>query len=316
MPCRPRSPTADVSWSRQPEMVGRRSSTRGRTPPPGRGRRRRPAAARASSGCRAEPDVAAAAPRPALGDHLRAPRRAACGVGSTMPSRTRSRRRARRPVASSVSSSRSSSSGVSAASRSTRSGSSTTIGAGRPGRGACSSTTWALMPPKPKALTPRPRGTGRRSHGSARSIGRNRVASSAGLGSSQCRVGGSTPWCTASAALIRPAMPAAGMVWPIIDFTEPMTASCPCAAPNTSATVVSSAASPAGVAVPCASSSPMESGAGRVEARRVPGLADRADLAAGVGVEQARAAAVAGHAGAARSPRRPGRRRARRRPAA
>jgi len=54
-------------------------------------------------------------------------------------------------------------------------------------------------------------------------------------------------------------MPAAGMVWPIIDFTDPMTAWRP--GPNTARSVASSAASPAGVAVPCASTSPTESGA-------------------------------------------------------
>ena len=125
-----------------------------------------------------------------------------------------------------------------------------------------------------------------------------RVVASAGCGSSQCRVGSRTPWCTARAALTSPAIPAAGIVCPIIDFTEPSTAQRR-AGPNTSARVASSAASPAGVAVPCASSSPSESGAAGSRPGGRPRLPDRADLAAGVRVGQAGGPAVAGHAGAA-----------------
>ena len=89
-------------------------------------------------------------------------------------------------------------------------------------RGA-SSTTWALMPPKPNALTPARRGrrVPRLRAPQDAEAGRRRAP---GCGSSQCRVGGSTPWWTASAALIRPAAPAAGIAWPIIDFTEPSAA--------------------------------------------------------------------------------------------
>ncbi len=42
-----------------------------------------------------------------------------------------------------------------------------------------------------------------------------------GSGSSRCSVGGWTPVCSASAALISPARPAAHLVCPICDFTEP-----------------------------------------------------------------------------------------------
>jgi hypothetical protein len=57
-------------------------------------------------------------------------------------------------------------------------------------------------------------------------------------------------------------MPAAGMVCPIIDFTDPITARRPSAGrPKTSATVFNSTASPVGVPVPCASSRPIASGA-------------------------------------------------------
>ena len=46
-------------------------------------------------------------------------------------------------------------------------------------------------------------------------------ASQAGFGSVRCRVGGLTPVCRASAVLISPASPAAHLVCPICDLTEP-----------------------------------------------------------------------------------------------
>ncbi len=137
-------------------------------------------------------------------------------------------------------------------------------GAGREAVGASSSTTWALIPPKPNALTPARRGCGPRSHGSAALTGRIRVRARSGCGSWRCSVGGSTPSYTASAALISPAMPEACMVCPSIDFTEPKPIPRPPAGPggpNTWARVSSSAASPTGVPVPCASSSPSAPGA-------------------------------------------------------
>ncbi len=117
-----------------------------------------------------------------------------------------------------------------------------------------SMTTWALMPPKPNALTAARRSGCR--HSSTRVTRRKRVRSTASCGSSQCSVGGSTPWCAASAALMSPAAPAAGMAWPIIDFTVPRPARSPSAGPKKRRRVSSSAASPAGVPVPCASTSP------------------------------------------------------------
>jgi hypothetical protein len=39
-------------------------------------------------------------------------------------------------------------------------------------------------------------------------------------------VGGSTLWCSAITALNRPAAPAAALVWPICDFTEPSAHHC------------------------------------------------------------------------------------------
>ncbi len=136
-------------------------------------------------------------------------------------------------------------------------------GAGR--SGACSRTACALMPPKPKAFTPARRGAplAGSSQGEVASTGANRVPAKAGCGSSQCSVGGSVRWCSARAALISPAAPAAGIVCPIMDLTEPMPIirAAGSSGPNTSARVASSAASPFGVAVPCASISPTALGA-------------------------------------------------------
>jgi hypothetical protein len=122
----------------------------------------------------------------------------------------------------------------------------------------------AFTPPNPNAFTPARRGPAGTSHGSLRAIVRKRVADSSERGSSQWSVGKSTPWWIASAALMSPATPAAGIVWPIIDLTEPSTARRPSpAGPNTCASVASSAPSPAGVPVPCASTRPTVAGSSR-----------------------------------------------------
>src|SRR5581483_5321116 len=83
-----------------------------------------------------------------------------------------------------------------------------------------------------------------------------------GFGSVRWRVAGRTPACRAQAALITPASPAAHLVWPIWDFTEPI-AQFPGVAPlsvNTAVSVASSARSPTTVPVPCASISPTSAG--------------------------------------------------------
>nr|WP_040452987.1 hypothetical protein [Hydrocarboniphaga effusa] len=61
--------------------------------------------------------------------------------------------------------------------------------------------------------------------------------------------------------MIRLAMPEAGIAWPIIDLTEPMTGVVPCSRgpPKKRASVSSSVTSPAVVPVPCASTRPMSS---------------------------------------------------------
>ena len=71
-------------------------------------------------------------------------------------------------------------------------------------------------------------------------------------------VGGSTLWCSAITALKSPAAPAADLVWPICDFTEPSAHHCRSARPVSPKAISSpanSAASPAFVAVPWASTS-------------------------------------------------------------
>ena len=87
-------------------------------------------------------------------------------------------------------------------------------------------------------------------------------ASKAGLGVLTLSVGGRTPWKSASDALMSPARPAAHLVWPICDFTDP-SAHDPGVAPrspNTSVSAVSSVRSPTTVPVPCASTSPTSAG--------------------------------------------------------
>ncbi len=93
-----------------------------------------------------------------------------------------------------------------------------------------------------------------------------------------CRVGGRTPVWTARAALISPASPAAHLVCPSCDFTEP-SAQDPGSAPdavNSSLSTASSVLSPTTVPVPCASIRPTSSAVmparayARSRARRCP----------------------------------------------
>ena len=75
-------------------------------------------------------------------------------------------------------------------------------------------------------------------------------------------MGGWTPWYMARAALTSEAIPAAHLMWPMFDFTDPIT-TLPGAAPasvNTSVVVPSSMRSPVGVPVPWASTSPTSVG--------------------------------------------------------
>jgi hypothetical protein len=70
-------------------------------------------------------------------------------------------------------------------------------------------------------------------------------------------VGGSTRWCSASAAFVSPATPAVAFVCPIIDLTDPIAHDwrpAPSCA-NSVDSAWTSAPSPATVPVPCASTS-------------------------------------------------------------
>ena len=89
-----------------------------------------------------------------------------------------------------------------------------------------SRTTWALIPPKPMALTPARSG---RSAGQGRPFfktrsGRRRSPVSSGCGCSQPVVGGRIWASRARAALISPATPAAALVWPMLALIEPIAA--------------------------------------------------------------------------------------------
>ena len=93
------------------------------------------------------------------------------------------------------------------------------------GGGASSSTTCALVPPMPNELTPARRGVPLVSHGRARRVDEERARARircADWASSKCRLGGSSPCLSASAALISPATPAAASRWPMLVLTEPM----------------------------------------------------------------------------------------------
>ena len=86
---------------------------------------------------------------------------------------------------------------------------------------ACSTTTWALMPPKPIEDTPARIGAPA-GHSSARARHaqrRRRRRAAPGAGRRWPVAGGMTWWCTARIALISPATPAAALVWPMLPLT-------------------------------------------------------------------------------------------------
>ena len=71
-------------------------------------------------------------------------------------------------------------------------------------------------------------------------------------------VGGNTLWCKARIVLIIPAAPAAALVCPICDLTEPNAICCltGLSFPKTICMELNSVGSPAPVPVPCASNKP------------------------------------------------------------
>ena len=89
---------------------------------------------------------------------------------------------------------------------------------------ASCSTTWTLVPPMPKALTPARRGVAAWGQGLATVLTWKglRSKSICGCGRSKCRLGGKVACLSESTVLIRPVTPAAASRWPILVFTEPM----------------------------------------------------------------------------------------------
>lgn len=131
-----------------------------------------------------------------------------------------------------------------------------------------SSTAWKLAPPNPKALTPARRTPpGGRGHSRSSPFTRNGdlAQSALGFGSRKFRLGGSTFSCRAMTCLNKPALPAAPFRWPMFDFTEPSAIEPGASSPgrNTRTRLSSSAASPARVDVPCASTHEAVAGSAR-----------------------------------------------------
>lgn len=93
--------------------------------------------------------------------------------------------------------------------------------------GACSSTTWALVPLIPNADTAARRGRSRSGHFSAAVTNRTGPAaqSTADDGASAPGVAGTIPCRMACTIAITPAAPAAAWVWPRLALTEPSSSS-------------------------------------------------------------------------------------------
>ncbi len=96
-------------------------------------------------------------------------------------------------------------------------------GTGAATAGASSRITCALVPLIPKADTPARRGRspGAHSTGARSSSTAPLPQSTAPVGSSACRVAGSTPCRSACTILMMPATPAAACACPMLDFTDP-----------------------------------------------------------------------------------------------
>jgi len=130
--------------------------------------------------------------------------------------------------------------------------------------GASSSTAWALVPPIPNELTPARRGAAERGQARAVALTKNGVCSNAicGFARSKCRLGGRTPWWSASAVLMSPATPAALSRWPRLDLSEPIAQDSRAgASPNARHSPWISVGSPTAVPVPWASTYEIVSGA-------------------------------------------------------
>ena len=90
--------------------------------------------------------------------------------------------------------------------------------------GASSTMAWALVPPTPSELTAARRGSGPRSHGLDLSVTKNGVFAMSNrlLGSLKFRLAGISSLRSASATLIKEAVPAAVSRWPMLVLSEPM----------------------------------------------------------------------------------------------
>src|SRR5580704_18589989 len=87
--------------------------------------------------------------------------------------------------------------------------------------GACSTITWALVPPNPNELTPARRFPAGHGVGSVTMRIGSLSQAIIGLGCRKCRFGGITPRSIDRITLIRPHTPAAHSRWPQLVLTEP-----------------------------------------------------------------------------------------------
>ena len=137
--------------------------------------------------------------------------------------------------------------------------------------GAASRIVCALVPDHPNELTPATSGRSlpdsSRGRSEACAHGRTTVlARTASAGSARFRFAGARPCWSTSTVLIRPAIPAAAWVWPMLVFTAP-TGSGAARPPNTSPSAPSSISSPSGVPEPCASTYARSAGSACAAAR-------------------------------------------------
>src|SRR6516165_9643086 len=87
--------------------------------------------------------------------------------------------------------------------------------------GACSTITWAFVPPNPNELTPAMRFPAGHGVGSVTTRIGSLSQEIIGLGCRKCRFGGITPRSIDRITLIRPHTPAAHSRWPQLVLTEP-----------------------------------------------------------------------------------------------
>jgi hypothetical protein len=131
-----------------------------------------------------------------------------------------------------------------------------------PRAGASSTTTCALVPPMPKALTPPRRTPSIGSHALAADGTHNAEVSrsSAGFGAVKCATGGIVRCRRASAILISATTPAAVSRCPTLDLSAVSASGARSGPSNTCRSAATSIGSPSAVPVPCVSTSPTVAG--------------------------------------------------------